>query len=82
MKKTPAPEKTQPEKPTSDSELQYEQEEEEQGEATIDVKKFEFKGQVYLRSSDDVLYDIKTQDPVGMWNEEEQCIDEIDIEED
>uniref|UniRef100_A0A6C0HHA7 Uncharacterized protein n=1 Tax=viral metagenome TaxID=1070528 RepID=A0A6C0HHA7_9ZZZZ len=46
----------------------------------IDVKKFEFKQKVYLRSEDDILYDIKTQEPVGMWNEEDQCIDEIETD--
>jgi hypothetical protein len=51
-------------------------------EATISVKKFEFEGQVYLRSSDDVLYNIETQEPVGMWNEDDKCIDEIEVEED
>ena len=46
----------------------------------IDVKKFEFKQKMYLRSEDDILYDIKTQEPVGMWNEEDQCIDEIETD--
>ena len=50
-------------------------------EANISVKKFEFEGRIYLRSGDDVLYDIKTQEPVGMWNEEENCIDEIEEDE-
>ena len=50
-------------------------------EANISVKKFEFEGRVYLRSGDDVLYDIKTQEPVGMWNTEENCIDEIEEDE-
>jgi len=51
-------------------------------EESINVKKFVFEGTTYLRSSDDVLYDIKSQEPVGMWNEEENCIDEIEIDED
>jgi ribosomal protein S25 len=50
-------------------------------EDDIVVKKFTFEGRVYLRSADDVLYDIKTQEPVGMWNEEENCIDEIEVDE-
>ena len=58
------------------------EEESVEEEASISVKKFEFQGTVYLRSSDDVLYDLKSQEPVGMWNEEEQCIDEIEVEED
>ena len=51
-------------------------------EEEISVKKFEFQGTTYLRSSENVMYDSTTQYPVGMWNEEEQCIDEIEEEDD
>jgi len=56
--------------------------EEEEEEDSINVKKFEFEGKLYLRSDENVIYDAETQSPVGMWNEEEQCIDEIEMEED
>ena len=84
--KKAAPAKKTPEKaatpePTPEPELEHEAEE-EAAEATISVKKFEFEGQVYLRSSDDVLYNSETQEPVGMWNEDDKCIDEIEVEED
>ena len=89
--KKAAPPKKTPEK-AAPPELEHEAEEDEKEnslevaappeEATISVKKFEFEGQVYLRSSDDVLYNIETQEPVGMWNEDDKCIDEIEVEED
>jgi hypothetical protein len=47
-------------------------------EAEVKVKKFEFKGIVYYRTSDNVLYDPKTQDCVGVFNEERQEIDECE----
>lgn len=47
-------------------------------EAEVKVKKFEFKGTVYYRTSDNVLYDPNTQDCVGVFNEERQEIDECE----
>ena len=95
--KKAAPAKKTPEKaatPEPTPELEHEAEEEksshggegaappEEAEATISVKKFEFEGRVYLRSSDNVLYNCETQEPEGMWNEDDNCIDEIEVEED
>ena len=82
--KKAAPAKKTPEKaatPEPTPELEHEAEE-EAAEATISVKKFEFEGRVYLRSSDNVLYNSETQEPEGMWNEDDNCIDEIEVEED
>ena len=82
--KKAAPAKKTPEKaatPEPTPELEHEAEE-EAAEATISVKKFEFEGRVYLRSSDNVLYNCETQEPEGMWNEDDNCIDEIEVEED
>ena len=86
--KKAAPAKKAPEPtPEPTPELEHEEEESSHGappeeeEANISVKKFEFDGRVYLRSGDDVLYDIKTQEPVGMWNAEDNCIDEIEEDE-
>jgi hypothetical protein len=85
--KAAAPAKKAPEPtPEPTPELEHEEEDTEgtappEEEANISVKKFEFEGRVYLRSGDDVLYDIKTQEPVGMWNAEENCIDEIEEDE-
>jgi len=85
--KAAAPAKKAPEPtPEPTPELEHEEEDTEgtappEEEANISVKKFEFEGRVYLRSGDDVLYDIKTEEPVGMWNAEENCIDEIEEDE-
>ena len=49
-------------------------------EDTVDVSKFEFEGKTYLKSTDNVLYDIKTQEPVGMWNDETNSIDEVEFD--
>lgn len=51
-------------------------EEEEQG---TQVKKFEFEGVTYMRDEDNILYDMKTQEVVGLWDEETQTIDK-DVE--
>jgi hypothetical protein len=52
----------------------------EEKEAEVKVKKFEFKGKLYYRTTDNVLYDPKTQDCVGVFNEERQEIDECEEE--
>ena len=36
----------------------------------------------YLKAADGVLYDMETQDPVGVWNDATQEIDELPEEED
>ena len=74
-----ATKKEQAKKVPETVELEMEDEDEDN---SISVKKFEFEGKIYLRSSDDVIYDLKTEEPIGMWNEEEKCIDEIETEED
>jgi hypothetical protein len=47
----------------------------------VKVKKFEFKGRMYYRTADNVLYDPKTQDCVGVFNEERQEIEDVEEEE-
>lgn len=47
----------------------------------VKVKKFEFKGQLYYRTADNVLYDPKTQDCVGVFNEERQEIEDVEEDE-
>lgn len=60
------------------------EEEEDKSEAeeevVLSVKKFEFKGKTYLRTSDNVLYDAETQDEVGVFNEAQQKIEECELE--
>jgi hypothetical protein len=77
-KKAKAEEEKKTEKELEEVEVEREEVEREE----VEVKKFTFKGKLYLLASDGVLYDIKSQDPVGMWNEEKKCIDEIYTEED
>ena len=41
------------------------------------VVKFEIDGKTYLKSEDNVLFDMNSHDCVGIWNEETKSIDEI-----
>ena len=50
--------------------------ENEDEEETL-VVKFDIKGVTYLKSSDNVLYDMMSHDVIGIWNEETSEIDEI-----
>ena len=64
-----------PPKPSADTADMADDEEE-----TI-VIKFDILGVTYLKSQDNVLYDINTHDAVGVWNEEKSEIDELPDEE-
>jgi hypothetical protein len=46
------------------------------------VVKFEIDGTTYLKSEDNVLFDMNSHDCVGIWNEESKTIDEIPDEDD
>ena len=46
------------------------------------VVKFEIDGKTYLKSDDNVLFDMNSHDCVGLWNEESKSIDEIPDDED
>jgi hypothetical protein len=63
------------EKPSAD--LADEDEEEE-----TSVIKFTIGGKIYLKSDDNVLYDLNTHDAVGVWNEKSNEIDELPEEDD
>ena len=54
-----------------------EEEEEEDDEEETIVIKFDIKGVTYLKSSDNVLYDMSSHDVVGIWNEETSEIEEV-----
>jgi hypothetical protein len=54
---------------------------EPEAEPEVKVKKFEFKGKLYYRTADNVLYDPKTQECMGVFNEENQEIEECEEEE-
>jgi chemotaxis protein histidine kinase CheA len=67
-------EKTETEKKTDKPVVVVEEEE----AVAVKVKKFEHKGKTYAKSSDGIVYDIKTQEPVGKWNIETESIDELE----
>ena len=48
-------------------------------EVDVEVKTWYHKGKKYLKSSDNRVYDAKTQERIGIWNEEEDMIEEIDF---
>ena len=75
-KKAEEPVKTQAkaEEPVADLESESESED----EPVVTVKKFEYQGVTYLKSSDGILYHAKSQEVVGKWNEKTQTIDVYD----
>jgi hypothetical protein len=54
--------------------------EEEEEEDEVAVEEFEFEGKRYLKSGNNVLYDMETQDEVGVWNEKEKKVEELQQE--
>ena len=66
----------------NDGELHEEEEEEEEEEEATEVVKFEVDGKTYLKDNEGVLYDMESQEAVGVWNEETKQIDEIDEDSD
>lgn len=54
-----------------------EEEEESEEEQAVTVKKFEHEGKKYKLSTDNILYDWETDDPVGLWNPKTKKIEEL-----
>ena len=48
---------------------------EDEEEEEIEVVKFELLGKVYLRSEENILFDIESHDGIGVWNELEERIE-------
>ena len=46
----------------------------------IEVKKFDFKGKTYLKSNMNVIYDIKSEEAIGVWNESNNEIEFKELE--
>lgn len=67
-----------PEKKKDDAKIVTEKPVVEAEEKTVKVKKFEHKGVVYAKSADGIVYDLKTNNPVGKWNIETETIDELE----
>jgi hypothetical protein len=78
--KKKAEEPVKPVEPVADLESESEEDASEADEPVVAVKKFEHEGVTYLKSSDGVLYDAKTQSVVGKWNETTKSIDVYDGE--
>jgi len=57
-----------------------EESESEEEEVEVKVVTFEHNGVKYLKSSEGLLYNAKTHDVVGMWNELTSSIDEVELE--
>lgn len=51
---------------------------EDEEEEEIEVVKFELLGKVYLRSEENILFDIESHDGIGVWNELEERIEELE----
>ena len=52
------------------AELEYESDCEEE----IVAKRFEYNGKKYLKSTNDIIYDIESQDEIGSWDNEKKEI--------
>ena len=53
--------------------------EDEEDDEPVKVRKFEHDGTTYLRDENtNILYDLESQDEVGIWNPETKSIDEIE----
>jgi len=74
----------------SDDEEEEDQEEEEEEEEEDEdedappvelVSKFEHNGKKYLKSENNVVYDIETQDAIGVWNPDIKMIELHELEE-
>ena len=59
------------------SEELIEEEVEDEEEDETKVIKFDIEGKTYLKSEDNVLYDMESHDAIGIWNEESNKIEEI-----
>ena len=67
---------SQPEDKKEEEEL-IEEEVEEEDEDETKVIKFDIEGKTYLKSEDNVLYDMESHDAIGLWNDETKKIEEI-----
>lgn len=68
--KTPTP------PPMAPASSASEEDESESPAKVVTVKKFEFGGKKYKLSSENILYDWETDEPVGIWNGEKKCVEE------
>ena len=67
--------------PAADAELEIEELEEEEN-LEVDEWDCPADGKTYLKSANNVLYDIDTQDEIGIWNESKQTIEKLTTDDD
>lgn len=54
---------------------------EEVEEEVVKVRRFEYKGKMYLRTKENVIYNVETEEEIGVFNEERGEIDYSELEE-
>ena len=64
------------------AELEPEAEEGEEEETQVVKWECPADSKTYLKAADNVLYDTESHEPVGVWNEKENKIDELPEEDD
>ena len=69
-------------KETVESEDEDEEEEEEEEEEVVKVKRVKINDKDYLKSTNNVLYDVDTNDAIGVWDENKQEIILNELDED
>jgi membrane protein involved in colicin uptake len=69
------------EKVKKDKKTEVKDSDDEEEIPEVGVKKFEINGKIYLRSNTNVLYDLESQDEIGVWNEAKQEIEFGELEE-
>jgi hypothetical protein len=57
-----------------------ESDDEEEDEVEVQVKSFSYRGQNYVISTDSIVYDPKTSEPVGKYNAATDTIEELELE--
>jgi hypothetical protein len=65
-----------------DEEDEDEDEDEDEKEEVVKVKRVKINGKDYLKSSNNVLYDVDTNDAIGVWDENKQEIILNELDED
>ena len=66
----------------SEEEDDSDDEEEEEEEEVVKVKRVKINNKDYLKSSNNVLYDVDTNDAIGVWDENKQEIILNELDED
>ena len=81
-RRPPAPSESSPDSSEASESEESEEESEDEDEEPVKVRKFEHDGTTYLLDENtNILYDVESQDEVGIWNPETKSIDEIEDDE-